>query len=163
MNLSAPCELRPPSSQLIGGPFLLDASSHPDSAGPSPQQSNSASGTVSGIDDRAILSILVAAIKELAAKIAGFAESFTTKELTFDRAYGHELTVDKLCVGQVCVTETQFMAVFSQSAAAAASISVPSCPSNRSGLDPPISVSSSTPETNPDLTSITLNSGPDRN
>ncbi len=111
-----------------------------------------ASGTVSGIDDRAVLSILVAAIKDLAANIADFAERFTTKELTFDRAYGHELTVDKLCVGQVCVTEADFMAIFGAAAATPPPISVPSSPSNPSEPEPPISVSPSTPETTPDLT-----------
>ena len=84
-----------------------------------------ASGTVSGIDDRAILSVLVAAIKELAAKltdlantIATFAESFTTKELVAAKGTFDSLTTDQLCVGQVCVTQSQFMAVFGAAASA---------------------------------------------
>ena len=83
--------------------------------------------------------MLIAAIKDLTEEVRGladavtnFAESFTTKELRFDRAYGHELTVDWLCVGQVCVSESQFMAVFGQTAGAATSQSVPSSPSNQS-------------------------------
>lgn len=98
-----------------------------------------ASDAISGIDDRAILSVLVAAIKGLleevrvlAEALAIFAERFTTKELTFDRAYGHELTIDKLCVGQVCVTESQFMAMFGQTAGTATTISAPPPPSNPS-------------------------------
>ena len=68
--------------------------------------------TVSGIDDRSIIAILVGAIKELAATVRGFADSFTTNELIFVRARGEELTVNKLCVGTTCVTEEQFKAVF---------------------------------------------------
>jgi hypothetical protein len=50
--------------------------------------------------------------------VAGFADSFTTKELTFTRATGDELTVKKLCVtdgptdqSPLCVTKAQLAAV----------------------------------------------------
>ena len=110
-----------------------------------------ASGTVSGIDDRAIISILVAAIKEFAAKIAVLAESFTTKELIATNASFDALSTKQLCAiksdgSQVCLTGDQLGALLSQTAGAATSISVPSSPSNISESDPPISVSSSTPD-----------------
>ena len=89
------------------------------------------------LQDRPLLAALVNAIKELSRKlttladtIASFAETFTTKELSFERAVGDELTLNKLCLGQVCVTETEFMAVFSPAAAPNLPESVPSSPSN---------------------------------
>ena len=73
----------------------------------------------------AALQKLIAKVTELADTVASFADHFTTKELTFTRATGDELHVNKLCVGSVCVTEAQFMQVFgvnsaSQSVAASA-------------------------------------------
>jgi hypothetical protein len=64
-----------------------------------------ANGTISGVDDRSIIAIVVDAIRH-------FADSFTTKELTFVRATGDEITVRKasvqeLCVGSTCLTESQ--------------------------------------------------------
>ena len=51
------------------------------------------SGALSGIDDRAIISVIVKAVQELIAEVnniantvANFADKFTTKELTFTRA-----------------------------------------------------------------------------
>jgi Domain of unknown function (DUF5011) len=87
-----------------------------------------ASGTVSGIDDRSIIAILVGAVKDLAKKfndlaatVASFADKFTTKELTFDRAHGTDLTLShELCIGQTCVTEDQLKAMLAASAAASA-------------------------------------------
>ena len=116
-----------------------------------------ADGDLTGIDDRAILSILVAAIKELAAKITDFAESFTTKELiatngTFESVATKQLCAIKSDGTQVCFTGDQLGALLSQTAGAAASISVPSSPSKIREPEPPISVSSSTPDTVPDLT-----------
>ena len=114
-----------------------------------------ASGTVSGIDDRAILSILVAAIKsiasqvrDLATTVANFAESFTTKELiatngTFESVATKQLCAIKSDGTRVCLTGDQLGALLSQTAAAAASVSVPSSPSKIREPEPPISVSSS--------------------
>lgn len=77
-----------------------------------------ASGALSGVDDRAVVSILVKAVQELigelrslAATVTGFAESFRTKELTFDRAAGNELSIKKLCIGLACITEQQLAAL----------------------------------------------------
>jgi hypothetical protein len=81
--------------------------------------------TLVGYDDQgrpnsvrytSIIPLLIDAFKDLGTTVASFAEKVTTKELTFDRAFGHELTVDKLCVGAVCVTESQFLSVFGASA-----------------------------------------------
>lgn len=83
-----------------------------------------ASGTVSGIDDRSIIAILVAALKDLASKVSETAhlviDTLTAKLVHSDRVETHEL-----CVDDVCVTRDQFMSVFgssapSQSAAAGA-------------------------------------------
>ena len=76
----------------------------------------SASGTLSGIDDRSIISIVVKAIQELMARVQGFADRFATSELTFVRGEGDtlstsELTTEKLCIGSTCVTETQLQAL----------------------------------------------------
>ena len=71
---------------------------------------------------------LIAQVKSLAVTVAGFADHFTTKELTFTRATSDEIDVkrlkadettsDKLCVGSTCITESQLAALLSQSAAA---------------------------------------------
>ena len=94
-----------------------------------------ATGGLTGIDDRAILSILVAAIKELAAKIAGFAETFTTKELiatngTFDKLSTKQLCALKSDGTSVCVTGDELSALLSQPAPATTPTSVPSSPSD---------------------------------
>ena len=60
-------------------------------------------GAVSGIDDRAVISVVVKAVQQLARElrdvasaVTGFAQRFTTQEL---------------CVGSTCVTESQFRAM----------------------------------------------------
>ena len=82
-----------------------------------------ANGTVSGIDDRSIIAILVGAVKELAATVHGFADRFVTRELVATNVTADRGTFNELCVGKVCITESQFLSVFgasaSQSAAAA--------------------------------------------
>lgn len=80
----------------------------------------SASGTLSGIDDRSILAVIAKAIQELTEKIVAFADSFTTDELRYTRAVGgalttKELTTDKLCVGTICVTSEQFLRIVEES------------------------------------------------
>ena len=57
-----------------------------------------------------------AEIASLENAISGFADSFTTKELTFTRATGNEIDVHKLCVTKsdgtaICVTGDQLAAV----------------------------------------------------
>jgi hypothetical protein len=74
---------------------------------------------ISGVDDRALLAIVVNAVKSLIDKITAFADSFTTKELTFTRATGDEIVVRKasvqeLCVGSTCLTESQVQALLNQ-------------------------------------------------
>ena len=98
-----------------------------------------ASSTVSGIDDRAILSIVVGAIKELAASITGFAERFATKELvatnaSFETVHASTTISDtiivnqKICLGSRCMTAEQFNhlldmeALAGQAAAGAATV-----------------------------------------
>jgi hypothetical protein len=66
------------------------------------------SGKLSGVDDRSVLSIIVKALQELIATIAGFAQSFTS----------HQVNTDKLCVTKsdgapVCITGDQLSAVLS--------------------------------------------------
>jgi hypothetical protein len=73
-----------------------------------------ASGTVSGIDDRSILAIVVGAIKDLASKVSETAhlviDTLTARRGNFS---------DQLCVGSTCVTEEQFEAVFGNQPASA--------------------------------------------
>lgn len=69
----------------------------------SPLATHDAKGVVSGIDDRAILSVLIRAVQELIATVAGLAERFTTRELTFERAQGEQLTV-KTCASKMCAS-----------------------------------------------------------
>lgn len=83
-----------------------------------------ADGSISGVDDRGLLAVLVSAIQGLMSRIGNFAESFTTRELTFTRATGDEITVRKaniqqanvqeLCVGSTCLTESQVQALLNQ-------------------------------------------------
>jgi hypothetical protein len=52
--------------------------------------------------DRPILATLVNAVKELASKVEGFAENFTSKHIKTE-----DITTNKLCVEDVCVTKEQ--------------------------------------------------------
>jgi hypothetical protein len=93
-----------------------------------------AQGKISGVDDRALLAIVVEAVQGLIDKVATFADSFTTKELTFTRATGDEIDAKKLCLQKsdgtnVCVTGDQF-------AAAIAGASSPSSPPSSSAPSP---------------------------
>ena len=66
---------------------------------------HNASGTVSGIDDRSIVAILVSAVKELAHTIAGFAERFTTKELIAINGSFNALTASTTVFGRTVSIE----------------------------------------------------------
>ena len=70
--------------------------------------------SLTGIDDRAVLSIVVKAIKELASKVS------ETAHLVIATLTAHRVETNELCVGQTCVTEEQFNSVFSNQAASAA-------------------------------------------
>jgi hypothetical protein len=63
------------------------------------------------LQDRPLIATVVNAIKELAQQFTDLAERVTTKELTFDRARGIELDVEKLCIGSTCLTEQQIKAI----------------------------------------------------
>jgi endosialidase-like protein len=63
-----------------------------------------ASGTVSGIDDRSIIAVLVSAVKALAATVTSFAENFSSHFI-----HGDTVEADKLCVDDVCVTRDEFL------------------------------------------------------
>jgi len=111
-----------------------------------------------------LISPIVSAIQALSSDItsientiAGFADSFTTKELTFNRATGNELDVQKLCVADgptdqspLCVTKAQLAAVLSQSASAGlANPSPAGTPSSFANSTPSGAAASSTPDTPP--------------
>ena len=81
---------------------------------------------VLGINYTGLIVPLVKAVQELAAKladlastVAGFADSITTRDLTFTRAEGDFMKLRELCLGSTCITEAQLAALLSQSAAAA--------------------------------------------
>lgn len=62
---------------------------------------------------------------DLTSNIASFAESFTTKELTFTRATGDEIDIQKaqtheLCIDDVCMTRDQLLAVLAGTSATSA-------------------------------------------
>ena len=81
--------------------------------------------------------------------VAGFADSFTTKELTFTRATGDELTLNnRLCIkksdgSNVCINGDQLAAVLASQG------------SNGTSSSSPTNSASSTPDTTPPV--ITIN------
>ena len=101
-----------------------------------------------------LLSPIVAAIQELdkeitslASAVAGFAESFTTKQLTFVRGQGNEIdvqtaNVQKLCIGSTCVTEAQLQALL---ASANQSSAAPSPSSEATDTPPVIAINGDNP------------------
>ena len=72
-----------------------------------------ASSTVSGIDDRSIIAILVGAMKELASKVS------ETAHLVIDMLTVRRVETQELCVDDICVTRDQFAEVFGNQSAAA--------------------------------------------
>ena len=64
-------------------------------------------GALTGVDDRAILSVIVKALQELIATVAGFAERITTQTLVADNGTFQKVSTQELCVGATCVTESQ--------------------------------------------------------
>jgi hypothetical protein len=83
-----------------------------------------AAGAISGIDDRSVIALTVRAVQSLISTISEFADRFTTRDLTFTRATGDEITVrraniqqanvQELCVGSTCLTESQVQALLNQ-------------------------------------------------
>ncbi|MDO8878378.1 MAG: DUF5011 domain-containing protein [Pseudolabrys sp.] len=110
-------------------------------------------GNVSGVDDRSMLAIVVKALQSLIDTVGDFANSLTTKELTFTRATGDDLTLThQLCIQKsdgtpVCVTGDQL----------AAALGGTSAGSSGGSSDP--SDSGDTPTRAPDTTppTITIN------
>lgn len=98
-------------------------------------------GTLS-LNYNGFIAPLVAAVQGLINRISDFADHFTTKELTFSRATGEEIDVERLCIGTTCVTEDQLKALLNQgdqqtAAAASSGTDVPS-------IVPEVSTSSDT-------------------
>jgi hypothetical protein len=58
-------------------------------------------------------------LKALSATVAGFAESFTTSDLTFSNGEGGRLTVQSLCIGNTCVDEAQLQTLLATQNASA--------------------------------------------
>jgi hypothetical protein len=93
----------------------------------------------------------------LPSTVAGFADSFTTKQLTFTRAVGSEIDVQKLCVGSTCVTQQQFQATVaaagqsnvSQSGGGAAATDATPPSSGGSSSSSQSNTASTTPDTTP--------------
>lgn len=78
-----------------------------------------ATGAISGVDDRGLLSVVIKALQELIGQVqtltstvSGFALNIVSAHVTADMGDFKEVTTDKLCVGSVCVTQAQFEAVF---------------------------------------------------
>jgi hypothetical protein len=103
-------------------------------------------GAITGIDDRAILSVVVKAVQEMATQIAnmalqlndlaatvlGFQEEFTTKQLYFEEATG-----SKLCLGETCVTESELKELLEDSGQSSAPPpSEPAAPEDATSTEP---------------------------
>jgi hypothetical protein len=110
------------------------------------------------LDYQGLFAPIVGAVQALAQKVSDFTDSFTTKELTFTRATGDDLTLShQLCVQKsdgtpVCVTGDQLAAVL---AGASTASSVPANSGSSSNSATPDA--SATPDTTPPT--ITINGG----
>lgn len=80
-----------------------------------------ANGKPSGLDTSGFLALVVGALHELSAKVAGFTESITTALLD-----ATTVRTKTLCVGDTCVTQSQFKAMLE--AAAQSSVQTQSIP-----------------------------------
>lgn len=97
-----------------------------------------------------VITTRLAALEQI---VAGFADSFTTKELTFTRATGDELTVKKMHTQELCAQKsdgTEVCVSGDQLAAVLASQG-----SNGTSSSSPANSASSTPDTTPPV--ITIN------
>lgn len=96
------------------------------------------------LDYQGLFAPIVGSIQALASEVSGFADAFTTKELTFTRATGDEIDTQTartqtLCVGSTCVTESQLKAMLAATGQASAESGAAQDASSNS------SVASSTP------------------
>lgn len=64
-----------------------------------------ADGEISGLDTNGFIALIVSAVKDIYTKIAGFAESFTTKHFT----------TEEFCIGDTCIDEVKFKALLEDS------------------------------------------------
>lgn len=95
-----------------------------------------ANGTLSGVDDRAILAILVKAVQELTQTIANFALNIVSAHVTATVGDFDTVNIKKLCAvksdgTQVCVTGDQLAAMLAnanQTAASSPAVDAPSTP-----------------------------------
>jgi len=116
-------------------------------------------GKLSGVDDRALLAIIISAIQQIEKTIADFADHFnSTKELTFTRATGDKIDVktvnaQKLCLDDVCVTKDQLQAMLQGAGQSAASQSSP--PPTAASDQPQASSTPDTTATTPPETEAT--------
>ena len=94
-------------------------------------------GALTGVDDRAILSVIVRALQGLIATISGFAQNFATQTLVADNATFKQVTTDKLCVTRsdgsaVCITGDALDQILTKEsvspAASAPSVNTPPAP-----------------------------------
>jgi hypothetical protein len=76
-------------------------------------------------------------VQSLTTTVAGFANSFTTKQLTFDRATGQQLCLSKTDGSQVCVTGDQMGAFLSGQSQPSVTISNPTPPTISGTTTPP--------------------------
>jgi hypothetical protein len=90
-----------------------------------------------------LISPIVSAIQALSSEvtsientIAGFADSFTTNQLTFVRGQGTEVDVQTLCIGSTCITENQLKALLASADQAAGDSSSSSNDSNATSSAP---------------------------
>ena len=118
-----------------------------------------------GLSYTEFIPVIVSAIQQLAHQIsdlantvAGFAESFTTKQLAFVRGTGDSIAVNtvqtkQLCIDDVCVTKTQLQAMLAVAGSSSSSGgSSSSSGSSSSTSTPP--VATSTPDTTPPTITI---------
>lgn len=108
----------------------------------------SASGTLSGIDDRSILAVVVKAIQELAGRIDSFAQAITSAVGNFGRVNTDQLNTDQLCVGSTCVNEAQLAALLANAGNAGSGSNNSPAPSNEGETDteaPTITINGNNP------------------
>lgn len=93
-------------------------------------------GAISGVDDRALISIAVKALQQLIGQVTELANRLVTKELVATNVEAEIVTAhQKLCVGSTCVTEDQLRSLLNQAGQQPASVpqsSQPSPPTDQS-------------------------------
>ena len=111
-----------------------------------------ASGNLSGVDDRGMLSVIVRALQALITKVSGFALNIVAAHVTaavgdFETVNAKQTNTDKLCVGSICVTQAQFAAVFGAGAGVSSSSDSVSSNSAPDTTPPVITINGNNPTT----------------